>query len=555
MKLNKIIFSLCALSTSIVATSCKSDDDTAIIDLGAKTSITLERYYNDSGATTVATWGADQQGAIFVAGNGSAEVSYASPITPGSSKSLFMFQVQGARNAESTVVGFYPSTANVSGEGHTVKYNTPVLQTGVVSPLLLGYTTCRITGYEGVDLSLKQAYATLMVSVDRGNYSVKSVTVDGNGVNIAGNTTLDLQSGITSAESSSITVTPAVPVNCSGESQKIAVLLAPVELENGYTVKINTTDNKVLEYNFTEAVSLESGELYNTAQIVDADQKSIIFCGSNKVYMVNPDMAMGGTYHGGVTWEWNAEDIKDVLGLAANRCNHIDDAKPLDNGSKLLITSSYNWTVLLDVATKQPLFFATNTPGAHSAEMLPGNKVVVACSDNGDKLQIYDISKNNEILFSTPLTSAHGVVYIPSTDRLYAIGGQALNIYKLVGMDTNKPSLELETSVKTPKAGLHDMYLVDSNTLTIAGRGCYLYDIANNSFKEMTQFSASTALKSVNYNGETGACWYTDATTPEGTQTWSTQTLHYSTNVMGASDAGTIKVPDMDVYKVRVLKW
>lgn len=555
MKINKLLCSVLALSTALAATSCKDDDDSAIIDLGAKTSITLEKYYNGNGTTSAASWAAGQQGAIFVAGHGKAEVSYASPITPGSAKSLFMFKVQGARNAESTVVGFYPSTADVQGEGYDVKYNTPVAQNGEVSPLLLGYTTCRITDYEGVELSLKQAYATLMVGVERGNYSVASVTVGGNGTGIAGNTVLALEDGTTTADAMSVTVTPASPVNCSAESQSIAVLLAPVELENGYSVKITTTDGKNLEYTYNRAVTLEAGERYTTEQVSEAGQKCIIFCGSNKVYMVNPDLAMGGTYHGGVTWEWNAEDIKDVLGLAANRCNHLDDCKPVDNGSKLLITSSYNWTVLLDVATKQPLFYSTQTTGAHSAELLPGNKIVVACSDNGDKLQVYDAGRNNEVLFSIPLVSAHGVIYVPATERLYAIGGQTMDIYSLKNMDTDKPELVLDKSVKTPKAGLHDLYLVDSNTLTVAGRGCYLYDIAANSFKEMTQFAASTALKSVNYNGETGHCWYTDATNPEGSQTWSTQTLHYSTNVMGASDAGTIKVPDMDVYKVRVLNW
>lgn len=555
MKINKLLCSVLAFSSAIAATSCKDDDDSAIIDLGAKTSITLEKYYNGSGTTSSVTWAAGSQGAIFVAGDANAEVSYASPITPGSAKSLFMFKVQGARNAESTVVGFYPSTADVKGEGYDVKYNTPVAQNGEVSPLLIGYTTCRISDYEGVDLTLKQAYATLMVGVERGNYSVASVTVTGNGTGIAGNTVLALEEGTTTADATSVTVTPATPVNCTSESQSIAVLLAPVALENGYSVKIATTEGKTFEYSFNEAITFEAGARYTTEQMSDADQKCIIFCGENKVYMINPSLAMGGTYHGGITWEWDATTIKDVLGLAANRCNHIDDCKPVDNGTKLLITSSYNWTVLLDIATKQPLFYSNQTTGAHSAELLPGNKIVVACSDNGDKLQVYDIARSNEVLFSVALKSAHGVVYVPATERLYAIGGQTLDIYALKDMDTSKPELVLDKSVKTPNAGLHDMFMVDSNTLTIAGRSCFLYDIAANSFKEMTRFAASTALKSVNYNGENGQCWFTDATVPEGSQTWSTQTLHYTTDVMGSTDAGTIKVPDMDVYKVRVFKW
>jgi len=37
-------------------------------------------------------------------------------------------------------------------------------------------------------------------------------------------------------------------------------------------------------------------------------------------------------------------------------------------------------------------------------------------------------------------------------------------------------------------------------------------------FSELAHFSACTALKSVNYNEDTGEAWYTDATVPEGDQ-------------------------------------
>ena len=59
----------------------------------------------------------------------------------------------------------------------------------------------------------------------------------------------------------------------------------------------------------------------------------------------------------------------------------------------------------------------------------------------------------------------------------------------------------------------------------------------------------------MNYNGETGEIWYTDATIPEGSQSWSSQKIRYSTNKDGSSAERIIKVPDMDMYKVRVKNW
>ncbi|MCM1451310.1 MAG: DUF6528 family protein [Clostridium sp.] len=556
MNLTKIFCSSLAMLGCLLATGCSDDEENVIGEVGAKTSITLGRYYNATGSTLNLLWQGSDKAAMLVAGPGKSEAAYAAPITTGSASALFMFQVKASRNEESTVIGYYPSTADVTCVDGLVHYQVPTAQDGTISPLEIGYTTCKLTAYEGATLNLKQAYATLYVNVARGNYSVAKVEVSANGGGfLAGNVSLDPATGESTADASAVTVTPAQALSCVNESQMIPVLLAPVALESGYTVKITTTEGNVISKAYEEAITLESGERYNTDNVSDPKQRTVVFCGSNMVYMVEPSLISSGNYQSGVIWQWDATDIKDVLGLAAKRCNHLDDCKPVDQGKKLLCTSSYNWTVLLDIETKQPLFYSNQTPGAHSAELLPGNKVVVACSDNGDKLQIYDLSRSNEILFESELPSAHGVVWVDATQRLYAIGGQKLNIYILKDADTMTPSLELERSISTPQGGLHDLNIVDSNTLSVAGRRSYLYDIGANSFKEMTLFSGSTALKSMNYNAETGECWYTDSTVPEGTQTWSTQTIHYTKNVFDGPDDMTFKVPDIDVYKVRVLNW
>lgn len=556
MIFNKILCCSVAMLGCVMAAGCSDDDKAVISEVGAKTTITLGRYYTGTGSTLASLWQSGDRAAVLVAGDGRSEVSYAEPITTGSAKAMFMFAVKAYRNAESTIVGYYPSTASVSCTDGLVNYDVPVAQNGTTLPCLIGYTTCRLTAYEGAQLTLTQAPATMYVNVARGNYSVTKVEVSGNGgAKIAGLVTLDPATGESTAEAGAVTVTLPQALSCVNESQTVAVMLAPVALESGYTVKITTTDGNVMTKQYDNAITLESGARYDTDNVSDPKQKTIVFCGSNMVYMVDPTLTTGGTYNSGVIWQWDATSAQNELGLAKNRLNHLDDCKPVDNGKKLLVTSSYNWTVLLDIETQKPVFYSVQTPGAHSAEMLPGNKVAVACSDNGDKVQLYDLSRSNEVLFETALVSAHGVIWVDATQRLYAIGGQNLNIYILKNADTMKPTLELERSIPTPQSGLHDLSMVDSNTLAVSGKRAYLYDIANNSFKEMTMFRNTTAMKSLNYNGETGECWYTDATVPEGTQTWSTQTLHYTKDVQGSTDVMTIKVPDIDVYKVRVLNW
>ena len=403
-------------------------------------------------------------------------------------------------------------------------------------------------------------FCTMYVSVKKGNYSIGKAVVKANGgEGIAGELTIGIDDWSASASAQTITVTLPAPLDCSKETQLIPVMIAPVALSQGYTVTLTDTDGNSFSVGKTEPVTLEAGGKHDTDDARSSFVTELVFCGDNMVYMIDAGLADETTYKDAVTWSWDATEAASVLGLDKSRCNHLDDCKPVDNGKKLLCTSSYNWCVLLDIATKEVLFHTTATPNAHSAELLPGNRIVVACSDGSgagnNSVQLYDISQPNLILHQSTLGSAHGVVWNETTQRLYAIGGQSLQIYKLKDWETAAPSLELEKTVQTPQGGLHDMSYVNSNTLCIGGRRAYLYDIGANQFTEMTLFAASTAIKSINYNDETGELWYTDSTNPEGSQSWSTQTIRYSTDKNASTETRTIKVPDLDMYKVRVMNW
>ena len=171
------------------------------------------------------------------------------------------------------------------------------------------------------------------------------------------------------------------------------------------------------------------------------------------------------------------------------------------------------------------------------------------------KVQVYDLGQNNKVLCQYDLESAHGVVWNESTQRLYAIGGKSLKIYKLKNWESDTPELEEERTVETPKNSVHDLTAVNSHSLCIAGKSAYVYNTASGTFSELTHFSACTALKSVNYNEDTGEAWYTDATVPEGDQDWTTQTLRHTSNVKNGEADLLIRIPDLSVYKVRVLRW
>ena len=549
---------LCA-GTGLLVAGCSNDDD-APREIASKTTLTLTKYYNDKGATTLPTWSKSDKAGMFVADRNAPEAVYAAPIQSGSQKSLFLFTLDAPQHAASTVVAFWPSDAGLRCENGTLKTVVPTEQTGAVAPILAGKATARVNAYEGCSMELTNLFCTMYVSVKKGNYSIGKAVVKANGgEGIAGELTIGIDDWSASASAQTITVTLPAPLDCSKETQLIPVMIAPVALSQGYTVTLTDTDGNSFSVGKTEPVTLEAGGKHDTDDAHSSFVTELVFCGDNMVYMIDAGLADETTYKDAVTWSWDATEAASVLGLDKSRCNHLDDCKPVDNGKKLLCTSSYNWCVLLDIATKEVLFHTTATPNAHSAELLPGNRIVVACSDGSgagnNSVQLYDISQPNLILHQSTLGSAHGVVWNETTQRLYAIGDQSLQIYKLKDWETAAPSLELEKTVQTPQGGLHDMSYVNSNTLCIGGRRAYLYDIGANQFTEMTLFAASTAIKSINYNDETGELWYTDSTNPEGSQSWSTQTIRYSTDKNASTETRTIKVPDLDVYKVRVMNW
>ncbi len=290
------------------------------------------------------------------------------------------------------------------------------------------------------------------------------------------------------------------------------------------------------------------------------DTTRLVLCGSNMAYIIDAGLVEdGGSYKDAVLWSWDARTAAQDLGLPVSRMSYLADCKPVDNGERLLVISSTGWCVLLDVKTKEVLFYSTSCPMAHSAAMLPGGRIAVACSvgktDAHNSVQLYDVSESDRVLDSHELHSAHGVVWNDAKHRLYALGFNEIQVYKLKHWHSSSPKLTLEKIIHVPRLHCHDLGYVNAGTMSVAGESAYLYSIDSGEWTEMPLFMASTSIKSLNLNPENGEMWYTDATHPEGEFSWSTQTLCHAGGMDAAAPDKIIKVPDINCYKVRVFNW
>lgn len=294
---------------------------------------------------------------------------------------------------------------------------------------------------------------------------------------------------------------------------------------------------------------------------VEDKRETLVVCGDNMIYMIDAEKAVDEGFDAAVTWSWDASSAADIVGGSMIR---LDDCKVVDGGTKILATSSYSWAVLLDIATKQVLWWSKSSKNAHSADLLPGGRIAVACANAsnglGNRVQIFDIGSPNEVKSYVELGSAHGVVWNDARQRLYAVGGSTLAVYELTDWDTDTPTLTLENTYDTSGyvTGLHDLTYVNETTLLLAGRKAAFLNLSTGKFVSLPHFNGSTGLKSVNYDNSKGDCWYTDATDPKHQvdYDWATDTIFHTSDVTGNVVDRTISVPEgFNMYKVRVMNW
>ena len=271
------------------------------------------------------------------------------------------------------------------------------------------------------------------------------------------------------------------------------------------------------------------------------NENHLAVCGGKEVRIIDLSKSNGREIN--EVWSWNIEDGAE--GLPAEYSKYLmplDECKFVDNNKKLLLTSSHSAVVLLDIKSKKCDFYA-RVPMAHSADLLPNNRIAVALSTNkaGNSLEIYDISQPEKVLWRDSLYSGHGAVWHAERESLYALGYDVLREYKLKDWSTNAPALELVDSTPIPVKSGHDLVKVDNERMLISGHeGVMWFDVESKEFSPFEPLKDTHNVKSVNYNHKLDRLIYT-----KGEVSWWTH------NIYQKNPDKTITIDSMNVYKVR----
>ena len=525
--------------------------------------ITLSSSFNDDGTMSYNSWSKGDRCRFFpISGTSAAEIS-APPLVEGKIEADFRVKMS-EDIASGAFVVTYPFDAGWSFDSN-LNYDIPSEQTGKIETLLAGFVK-EGTYKETREVTLEPVYGVLTF-VHSGK-SVKSVEVSSKGgENLSGKISADIRSKKFTASESSVRISFQSPRDF--DEEHLSFILAPSSLSKGLSIKVTTASGETKEYDYPQVKEIKQGKvvMLNTEGTMQQKQTELVICGDNMVYMIRPEE--GVDFRSSVFWSLDVKTISSVLQIEKSRCDHVDECKIVDGGTKLLATSSYGFAFLMDIATKEVIWCTNNCPNAHTAVLLPGNRVAVAASTGNsashNNVLVYDLGQGSREVCRYALKGAHGLVWDEARQRLYAAGMHstkdgygALLTLSLKDWESESPSLKLEKEVFTNKytTAFHDLQPVDANRLVVACRSAWFYNVNSGTLTEIPHFSQYQKIKSLNYNVSTGQCWYTaaDNRDPEPTKDTSTRILCYTEDINGRTIHRKIEVPQ-DVYKVRVINY
>tara|TARA_R110002124_G_scaffold277321_8_gene448640 strand:+ start:25028 stop:25933 length:906 start_codon:yes stop_codon:yes gene_type:complete len=275
--------------------------------------------------------------------------------------------------------------------------------------------------------------------------------------------------------------------------------------------------------------------------VINTDSSEIIGCGDENVVIFDKEKSNKNSLV--KVWEWTAAISEGLPKEYHGYFNTTDDCKPVGEG-QILITSSSGGVALVNRKDKKTVFYAY-VPNAHSADYLPGGRIVVALStaENGNSIRLYDVKQSDKILYSDSLYSGHGAVWNEEKNSLFTLGFDQLREYKLADWESAQPKLEKVNEWEIPDESGHDLFLTsDQRLLLSTTNSVWQFDISTSIFTPFEPLEGAKHVKSVNFNAETKELVYT-----KGEISWWTHHIYFE------NPQDTLEVNDMKLYKVRVL--
>jgi len=276
------------------------------------------------------------------------------------------------------------------------------------------------------------------------------------------------------------------------------------------------------------------------ALTVDPPPRSadLICCGDSEVFI----LPQGAASADEAVWSWSASDSPEIAPEDRDGFRKTTECKPF--GDSILVTASSGGVALVRRGDKRCLFQA-RVRNAHSACLLPGDRLVVASSNGGDELLVFalgDASEPARPLARHPLRSAHGVVW--DGERLWALGYSRLWRFA-VDEPGGDVRLLPERSWDLPTPGGHDLSRIEPGDLRFyvtTETAVYTFTAKSGAFVPDEEIGPRADVKSVDREPRTGAVVYHQGASR---REWWSDTIRFR------GGRAPIVLPGARLYKVR----
>lgn len=266
----------------------------------------------------------------------------------------------------------------------------------------------------------------------------------------------------------------------------------------------------------------------------------LIVCGGPEVFIIPAEAER--VLDSDRIWRWRAGDSPELPAEMHTQFRTTDECKPA--GESILITASSGGVGLIRRQDKKCLFY-TSAKNAHSACLLPKDRLAVAASHGGDEVLLFSLGRSGADvppLGRLRLDGAHGVHWDTARDRLWALGTKEL---MLIELRSQAQAVELIVDQKwpLPTPGGHDLspsrdprYLfITTNTRV------YQFDTRESRFEPLAPLAELPSVKSIDQHPQSGRIVYHQGTE----KTWWSETIRF------LDPARTLQLSGERLYKVR----
>ena len=294
----------------------------------------------------------------------------------------------------------------------------------------------------------------------------------------------------------------------------------------------------------------------STELVAGVDQRD------NKVVVFRQD-AEDWNSEDAVIWEWQPTEAAGFTGISYY--TNASDAKlrysDFYGGYVALTTSSGGFVGVIDYETGERIYSRDVSPenNSHAIELLPDGNVAVA-SSTGNTVTVYAASQGdgNGYYRQYTLQDAHGLLWDPDLEVLWALGGSQLKAFRLAGTQA-EPELVLQEDMvfDLPTEGGHDLYPVygtpDELWVTTVSNVYHFHTDTQEFTTDYADYEAFDSAENIKAVGNQPFSGTIVSITPNGTMaSWNSNTIDLY-HPLGSGYFHEQKVHSSDAYyKARV---